>query len=123
MKVSKAQIQTNWTRIVEMASVLFRERGGGGSDGGCRLHAWRFYKHFGSKANLMVEATASRLAQTLANNEGLDVTELFKLYVSRDHRDARSVGCKMAALCGDAMRQSEEIRRHLLVGSEQAGCS
>jgi TetR/AcrR family transcriptional repressor of nem operon len=45
----------------------------------------------------MVEATASWLAQTLANNEGLDFTGLFKLYVSRDRRDARSVSCTMGS--------------------------
>ncbi|VVO22767.1 hypothetical protein PS720_04354 [Pseudomonas fluorescens] len=59
-----------------------------------------FYKHFGSKADLMAEAAENSLSQSLANTCHLDVTGFVNMYVSREHRDGRSGGCTMAALCG-----------------------
>ncbi|NWA28598.1 TetR family transcriptional regulator [Pseudomonas gingeri] len=123
MKVTKAQAQANRAHIVETASVLFRERGYDGV-GVAELMAAAgfthggFYKHFRSKADLMAEAAASSLSQTLANSAGLDVVEFINLYLSREHRDARGVGCTMAALCNDAARQSEEIKATFAGGIE-----
>lgn len=123
MRVTKAQAQANRARIVETASVLFRERGYDGV-GVVELMAAAgfthggFYKHFRSKADLMAEAAASGLSQPLENSGGLDVAEFFNLYLSRDHRDARSAGCTMAALCGDAARQSEDIKATFAAGIE-----
>jgi len=123
MKVTKAQAQANRAHIVETASVLFRERGYDGVGVADLMAAagfthGGFYKHFRSKADLMDEAAASSLAQTLENSGGIDLAERFKLYLSRDHRDGRSVGCTMAALCGDAARQSEEIKATFASGIE-----
>lgn len=123
MKVSKEQVQANRAHIVETASALFRERGYDGV-GVAELMAAAgfthggFYKHFRSKADLMRETTESGLSQSLASNEGLDVAEFFKYYVSRKHRDARSEGCTMAALGGDAARQSEDIKATFAAGIE-----
>ena len=56
MKVTKAQVRENRERIVETASMLFRERGYDGI-GVAELMAAAgfthggFYKHFGSKAD------------------------------------------------------------------------
>ena len=123
MRVTKAQAQANRARIVETASVLFREHGYDGVGVADLMAAagfthGGFYKHFHSKADLMAEAAASAISQTLANSAGLAVAEFFKLYVSREHRDARSVGCTMAALCGDAARQSEQIKATFAAGIE-----
>jgi TetR/AcrR family transcriptional regulator, transcriptional repressor for nem operon len=123
MRVTKAQAQANRARIVETASTLFRERGYDGVGVADLMAAagfthGGFYKHFGSKAELMAEAAASGLSQSLANTEGLDVAEFFKLYLSREHRDARSAGCTMAALGGDAARQSEDIKATFAAGIE-----
>jgi TetR/AcrR family transcriptional repressor of nem operon len=121
--VTKAQAQRNREHIVETASVLFRERGfdgvglvdlmaaAGFTHGG-------FYKHFGSKAELMAEASANSLARSLSNAESVDVQGFIDLYVSRDHRDGRGEGCTMAALCGDASRQSDELRSAFADGIE-----
>jgi len=123
MKVTKAQAQANRAHIVETASVLFRERGYDGV-GVAELMAAAgfthggFYKHFRSKADLMAETAASSLSQTLANSAGLDVLEFISLYLSREHRDARGVGCTMAALCSDAARQSERIKATFADGIE-----
>jgi TetR/AcrR family transcriptional regulator, transcriptional repressor for nem operon len=123
MRVTKAQVQINRAHMLATASTLFRERGYDGVGVADLMAAagfthGGFYRHFRSKAGLMVEAAASGLSQTVANNEGLDVAEFFKRYVSREHRDARSVGCTMAALCGDAARQSENIRATFAAGIE-----
>jgi TetR/AcrR family transcriptional repressor of nem operon len=123
MRVTKAQAQANRAHIVETASSLFRERGYDGV-GVAELMAAAgfthggFYKHFRSKADLMAEAAASGLSQSLVNSAGLDVTEFVNIYMSRDHRDGRSVGCTMAALCGDAARQSEEVKATFADGIE-----
>jgi TetR/AcrR family transcriptional regulator, transcriptional repressor for nem operon len=121
MKVTKAQAQANRAHIVETASSLFREHGYDGV-GVADLMASAgfthggFYKHFRSKADLMAEAAASTISQTVANSEGLSLVEFFKLYVSRKHRDARGGGCTMAALCGDAARQSDDIKSTFAAG-------
>src|SRR2546428_4614266 len=125
MRVTKAQAQANRARIVETASTLFRERcydGVGVADlmAAAGFTHGGFYKHFDSKAELMAEAAASGLSQSLASSEGLDATEFFKIYLSRKHRDARSTGCTMAALCGDAARQSKDVKATFAAGIERA---
>lgn len=123
MRVTKAQVQANRAHIVEAASTLFRERGYDGV-GVAELMAAAgfthggFYKHFGSKADLMAEAAAQGLSHSAAQTVGVDVAEFVKRYVSRDHRDARSDGCTMAALCGDAARQPEAIKATFAAGIE-----
>ncbi|MBP5959235.1 TetR/AcrR family transcriptional regulator [Pseudomonas anatoliensis] len=124
MRVSKAQAQANREHIVETASVVFREKGfdgigvvdvmaaAGFTHGG-------FYKHFGSKADLMAEASAKSLAQSLASAEELSVKDFIDVYVSRDHRDGRSTGCTLAALCGDAARQSDDLKSAFAEGIER----
>jgi TetR/AcrR family transcriptional repressor of nem operon len=123
MRVSKAQAQANREHIVETASVLFRERGFDGVGVADLMAAagfthGGFYKHFGSKADLMAEAAANSLSQSLTDTGELDVPEFINVYVSRDHRDARGNGCTMAALCGDAARQSAELKATFASGVE-----
>lgn len=123
MKVTKAQAQANRAHIVETASTLFRERGydgvgiadlmavAGFTHGG-------FYKHFGSKADLLAEAAICGFAQSAAKAEGADATAVVKQYLSREHRDARGEGCTVAALCGDAARQPAAIKTAFATGIE-----
>jgi TetR/AcrR family transcriptional repressor of nem operon len=124
MKVTKAQAQANRALIVETASALFREHGYDGV-GVAELMAnagfthGGFYKHFRSKADLMAEAAANTISQTAANSEGLDLADFFKSYVSREHRDARGAGCTMAALGGDAARQSDDLKATFAAGIEK----
>ncbi|NUT84385.1 TetR family transcriptional regulator [Pseudomonas sp. NA13] len=123
MRVTKAQAQANREHIVETASVLFRERGFDGVGVADLMAAagfthGGFYKHFGSKADLMAEAAANSLAQSLTDNAGIDVPGFVDLYVSRDHRDGRGGGCTLAALCGDAARQSPELKATFASGIE-----
>jgi TetR/AcrR family transcriptional repressor of nem operon len=121
MKVTKAQAQENRAHIVATASALFRERGYDGV-GIAELMAAAgfthggFYKHFRSKADLIAEAAATTMSRAVAESAGSDLAEFFKSYVSRVHRDARGVGCTMAALCGDAARQPESIKATFAAG-------
>lgn len=125
MKVTKAQAQQNRARIVETAAALFRERGYDGV-GVAELMAAAgfthggFYKHFRSKADLMAEAAASGISQSVADNGGLDLEAFVAHYLSRQHRDDRSAGCTMAALCGDAARQSADIKATFADGIESS---
>jgi len=123
VKVTKAQAQANRAHIVETASALFRERGYDGVGVADLMAAagfthGGFYKHFGSKADLMAESAACGLAQTAALSAGVSAPDFVRGYVSRRHRDARARGCTMAALSGDAARQPEAVRSPFVAGIE-----
>ncbi|MET4575447.1 TetR/AcrR family transcriptional regulator [Ottowia thiooxydans] len=123
MKVTKAQVQANRAHIVETASALFRERGYDGVGIADLMAAagfthGGFYKHFGSKVDLMAEAATCGFAQTAAKADGVDAKTFVEQYLSREHRDARGEGCTMAALSGDAARQPESIKTAFAVGLE-----
>lgn len=115
MKVTKTQAQENRTRIVETASELFREHGYDGVGVADLMAAagfthGGFYKHFGSKADLVAEASACGMSQTVALTGTVDVPGFVRQYLSREHRDARATGCTLAALGGDAARQPEAVK-------------
>ena len=123
MKVTKAQAQENRARIVATASTLFRERGYDGVGVADLMAAagfthGGFYKHFGSKADLMAEAAASGFSQSAANSAGADAATIVNEYLSRKHRDALGNGCTLAALSGDAARQPESIKQTFAAGIE-----
>ncbi|MGM9484580.1 TetR/AcrR family transcriptional regulator [Roseateles sp. NT4] len=124
MKVTKAQAEANRALIVETASQLFRERGFDGIGVADLMAAagfthGGFYKHFGSKVDLMAESTACGMAQTTVLSEGLDAPTFVRHYLSREHRDERATGCTMAALGGDAARQPESVRAAFAEGVER----
>ncbi len=125
MKVTKAQAQENHAHIVETAAALFRERGYDGVGVADLMAAagfthGGFYKHFHSKADLMAEAAASGISQRVANSRGVDLARFVKHYLSREHRDQRGAGCTMAALSGDAARQSDDIKATFAHGIESS---
>lgn len=124
MKITKAQAQANREHVVETASQLFRERGYDGVGIADLMAAagfthGGFYKQFRSKADLMAESAACGIAQTIALSARVDVPELVRSYLSREHRDTRATGCTMAALCGDAARQPEAVRAEFAAGIER----
>ena len=123
MKITKAQSQANRAHGVETASALFRERGFDGVGVADLMAAagfthGGFYKHFGSKADLMAESAACGMAQTAALSAGVDPTEFVRQYLAREHRDGRATGCTMAALGGDAARQPNVVRATFADGIE-----
>ena len=124
MKVTKSQAQANRAHIVETASALFRERGYDGVGVADLMAAagfthGGFYKHFGSKTDLMAESAACGFSQTAAMTEGSDLAAFVQQYLSRQHRDAPGQGCTMAALCADAARQPEPVREVFAAGLER----
>ncbi|MGR9343768.1 TetR/AcrR family transcriptional regulator [Rhizobium leguminosarum] len=123
MKITKAQSQENRARIVENASVMFREHGYDGVSvadlmGAAGLTHGGFYKHFASKADLMAETAASGISQIINQAGGGNIQQFIDFYTSREHRDGRSGGCTMAALSGDAARQSADIKATFEAGIE-----
>ncbi|MBI6853707.1 TetR/AcrR family transcriptional regulator [Pseudomonas cichorii] len=123
MKVSKAQVQANRAHIVETASRLFRERGYDGIGIADLMAAagfthGGFYKHFGSKTDLMAEAAQHGLTQSAAQTSGGDLSDFVAHYVSRNHRDKLGEGCTMAALCADASRQPPVVKETFAAGIE-----
>ncbi|WP_312308742.1 TetR/AcrR family transcriptional regulator [Stenotrophomonas indicatrix] len=123
MKVTKAQAQANREHIVETASTLFRERGYDGVGVADLMAAagfthGGFYKHFGSKADLMAEAAACGLTSSAAAVADLDVQAFVSEYLSRAHRDGPGQGCTLAALCTDAARQTDAVKAAFAAGIE-----
>jgi TetR/AcrR family transcriptional repressor of nem operon len=123
MKVTRQQAKANRAHIVETASALFRERGydgvgiadlmaaAGFTQGG-------FYKHFGSKADLMAESAGCGLSQSVALAADAPVADFVRHYLSRAHRDSPAAGCTMAALCADAARKEDTVRATFAAGIE-----
>lgn len=123
MKVSKAQAQANRMRIIETASVLFRERGYDGVSVADLMAAagfthGGFYKHFDSKADLMSEAVAGGLAQSVSASADKSVAEFIEDYLSHPHRNAMGKGCTMAALGADVARQPVAAQQAFAGGLE-----
>jgi len=124
MKVSKEQVRENRLRIVETASELFRERGYDGVGvaelmSAAGLTHGGFYKHFGSKADLLAEAMSCGFTQSAEKTEGVSREAFIEYYLSRQHRDDMGKGCVMSALGTDAARQSESIRETFAAGIER----
>jgi TetR/AcrR family transcriptional repressor of nem operon len=124
MKVSKEQVRENRLRIVETASELFRERGYDGVGvaelmSAAGLTHGGFYKHFGSKADLLAEAMSCGFTQSAQKTEGVSREAFIEYYLSRQHRDDMGKGCVMSALGTDAARQSESIRETFAAGIER----
>ncbi len=124
MKVSKEQVRENRLRIVETASELFRERGYDGVGvaelmSAAGLTHGGFYKHFGSKADLLAEAMSCGFKQSAEKTRGVSREAFIGYYLSRQHRDDMGKGCVMSALGTDAARQSESIRETFAAGLER----
>jgi len=123
MKVTKAQAQANRAHIVDTASTLFRERGYDGVGVADLMAAagfthGGFYKHFGSKADLMAEAASCGLAKSADAAADMDLASFMSYYLSRQHRDAPGQGCTLSALATDAARQSDSVKAAFAAGIE-----
>jgi TetR/AcrR family transcriptional repressor of nem operon len=124
MKVSKEQVRENRIRIVETASELFRERGYDGVGvaelmSAAGLTHGGFYKHFGSKADLMAEAMSCGFTRSAEGTAGVNREKFIQYYLSRQHRDDMGKGCVMSALGADTARQSESIKATFAAGIER----
>ena len=114
---SQADKAETHERIVRRASKRFREAGLDGigvadlmKEAGMTVGG--FYKHFPSRADLVIEALQAAFAEREAHIEKRrpSFAELTDAYLGLDHRDNPGVGCAVGALLGDAARSSERIR-------------
>ncbi len=99
-----------------MAAKRFRERGLEGigvadvmKEAGVTVGG--FYKHFGSRDELVVEALATAFKDLDVWEERTpDMAHLLQNYLTEAHRDAPGTGCAMGALLGDMTRGSKSAR-------------
>jgi TetR/AcrR family transcriptional regulator, transcriptional repressor for nem operon len=128
MRVTRAKAAENREKVVATAARLFREKGfdGVGLDAimaEAGLTHGGFYRQFGSKDGLAVEALGHAFADSAAWQAGMPgLRAVVDGYLSARHRDAVGGGCALAALAPEVARQSEGVR-HTLAGHvrEQIG--
>ncbi|HKD46753.1 MAG TPA: TetR/AcrR family transcriptional regulator [Rhizomicrobium sp.] len=117
MRVTREQAAENRERIVHEAARLFREGGFAavGVDAICDaagLTHGNVYSRFRSKEAMMAAAVREGHAQGAARLETAgSLEEIAARYLSTLHRDNRGQGCFMAALGGEAPRQSRDVRK------------
>ena len=133
MKVSREQAAQHRERILEAAAQRFRERGFDGigvadlmKEAG--LTHGGFYGHFSSKDDLIAEACARALAQSLTRwhkvadrASGDPLSALAGAYLTSSHRDNPGAGCVLAALGPDVSRQGPAVR-HSVTGYVRSAC-
>lgn len=119
---SQSEKKNNHERIVRIAAKRLREKGleavaiadvmkeVGLTVGG-------FYKHFGSRDDLVVEALQAASGswrrsgeQTASGGPSANLAGLVDDYLSEKHRDQPGSGCLIAALAGDVARSNKRVR-------------
>ena len=116
MGYSRRDKQATHERIVRVAAKRFRERGLEGigvadvmKEAGVTVGG--FYKHFGSRDELVVEALATAFKDLdVWEEHAADMAQLLQSYLTEAHRDAPGTGCAMGALLGDMTRGSKSAR-------------
>jgi TetR/AcrR family transcriptional repressor of nem operon len=119
MKVSREQVAENRRKILEAAGRLFRARGFESVTvsevmKAAGLTHGAFYGHFASKDDLIAQALAHVVADTLP--EGADLARYVEGYLAPGHRDDIAGGCPMAALGAETVRQPPAARGALTTG-------
>jgi TetR/AcrR family transcriptional repressor of nem operon len=121
MRQSREEKGKTHERIVEVASARIREDGLHGPGVAEIMQAaglthGGFYKHFGSRDDLVAEAAQHAFAyadQTLAHH-ARDPQDPFAAwvdwYLSEEHRDGPGAGCPVAALVGDIGHGDDRVR-------------
>jgi TetR/AcrR family transcriptional repressor of nem operon len=122
MGYSKAQKTRTHKRIVSIASKRFREKGLAGfgiaelmEEAG--LTVGGFYKHFGSRADLVAEAVNSafggwqrRLDAAKSGGRSGSLAKLIDEYLNEMHRDNPGSGCAFSALAPEIARSDKRTR-------------
>jgi TetR/AcrR family transcriptional repressor of nem operon len=137
---SQSEKTRNHDRIVEIASRRIRERG---TDGAGVADVMReaglthggFYKHFGSREQMVAEAAqrsyqdAERAVQDVLDGAEDPLRAFAEWYLSESHRDDPGSGCPVVALGGEVPRAhapvrhayTEQVRRYLHHLEESVG--
>ncbi|KGM34311.1 TetR/AcrR family transcriptional regulator [Inquilinus limosus] len=117
---SRQEKAASHDRIVRIAAGRFREAGVDGlSVAGLMQEAGLthggFYRHFGSRDELVAEALDEALAQSratvaAAREAGAGYDAIVAEYLSPRHRDAPGAGCAVAALASEVGRLQDKPR-------------
>ena len=116
MGYSRRDKQTTHEPIVRVAAKRFRKRGleGIGVSNAMKeagVTVGGFYKHFGSRDELIVETLATAFKDLdVWEEHTADMAQLLQSYLTEAHRDAPGTGCAMGALPGAMTRGSKSAR-------------
>jgi TetR/AcrR family transcriptional repressor of nem operon len=121
MRQSREEKARTHDRIVEIASARIREAGIEGPGVAEVMQAaglthGGFYKHFGSRDDLIAEAAArafadgDRAIHELTDGADDPLAAYVDWYVSAEHRDNPAKGCAVVALSGDIHHGDERVR-------------
>jgi TetR/AcrR family transcriptional repressor of nem operon len=122
MRLTQAESERNRKEILEAAGRLFRQRGfdGVGVDDLMKAAGFThggFYNHFGSKAELVAEASAAgtaqaktALAESLSDPRKDGWERFVRGYLSAEHRREPGTGCTLGALAADAARKGPKVQ-------------
>ena len=132
MRVSAQVMRENHDRVVREASRLFRERGVQGTSVADAMQAaglthGGFYRHFGSKDELVAAALAAAFdsfalaLEQHARTAPPDVlrAEFRRQYLSREHVARPGEGCPMPALAGELARGEPAVREAFGAGLDR----
>jgi TetR/AcrR family transcriptional repressor of nem operon len=128
MRVSRIQAAENRETVINVASLLFRERGFDGIGlkdlmKGAGLTQGAFYKQFASKEDLAAQASrralesaSRRWSAAAATNPQDPLGAVIAFYLSMAHRGVRMDGCPVVALGSDAARQGADVKASFEAG-------
>ena len=129
--MSRGAAAESKARIVEAASTMLRERGVDGASIADVMEAagmthGGFYKHFGSKDELLAAAVRQAFAEISdrfdAREEKSDADSAAAAYVeeylSQAHIERPGRGCPVAARGGDAARHPQALAQTFAIGAE-----
>ena len=121
----------NHEKILSMAARSFREHGGDSSGIGTvmkkvGLSKGGFYRHFGSKDDLFIEAVArafdemgkGMLEVAKSAPEGQGLRAIIERYLSTRHANSPGMGCVLAALGPEFARKPLSVRKRIEASQE-----
>jgi TetR/AcrR family transcriptional regulator, transcriptional repressor for nem operon len=131
MRYSPEHKAQNHEKILSMAARSFREHGGHTSGIGpvmkkAGLTKGGFYRHFGSKDDLFVEAVARAFDEmgkgmievAKSAPEGQALRAIIERYLSTAHANSPGMGCAFAALGPELARKPASVRKRIEVSRE-----
>ena len=131
MRYSPEHKAENHEKILSMAARSFREHGGDSSGIGtvmkkAGLTKGGFYRHFGSKDDLFVDAVArafeemgrGMLAAAKSAPERQALRAIIERYLSPDHAKSPGMGCVLAALGPELARKPLSVRKRIEASRE-----
>jgi TetR/AcrR family transcriptional regulator, transcriptional repressor for nem operon len=126
MRYSREHKAQNHEKILAMAARSFREHGGDSSGIGtvmkkAGLTKGGFYRHFGSKNDLFVDAVArafdemgrGMLEAAKSAPEGQALRAIIERYLSTGHANSPGMGCVFAALGPELARKPLSVRKRI----------